>query len=304
MRRELSNFKTRILRNWFELLVSIFFSIAVFVLFSSDALELPLLSERIIELGALAILAFTFYIVFSKKDVGRERLYIITASLLVLLTLLPLCVFDISSRVVGDIRSSELTSMAIDYCAIIASAISIIFVVITLVLQREQLNRSNDMNAQMIDNQVLSVIDKFLAPDMLVVRDRSSQLRDNLRFDRGKTVEGLVFAFERQIRDDYYKNRKWSEFKESEAYIQYAAFTRLMRFFDMISLYKLSDTTAKSVHFYYVWWRSFMVDVKDLFVEVWESIPEDERQLSFMPNWVYTIDRLDKQLRDHKLPLE
>lgn len=304
MRRELSNIKTRILRNWFELLVSIFFSIAVFVLFSSDALELPLLSERIIELGALAILAFTFYIVFSKKDVGRERLYIITASLLVLLTLLPLCVFDISSRVVGDIRSSELTSMAIDYCAIIASAISIIFVVITLVLQREQLNRSNDMNAQMIDNQVLSVIDKFLAPDMLVVRDRSSQLRDNLRFDRGKTVEGLVFAFERQIRDDYYKNRKWCEFKESEAYIQYAAFTRLMRFFDMISLYKLSDTTAKSVHFYYVWWRSFMIDVKDIFVEVWDSIPADERQLSFMPNWVYTIDRLDKQLRDHKLPLE
>lgn len=300
-----SNIVNKIKRNWFELLMAISFSVGVFILLPTDAVDIPLLSKRIIEVGAFALLAFTFYIVFSKNDVGRERLYIITGSLIILLTLLPLCVFDISSNDVADeIKSSELTSMAIDYCAIIASAISIIFVAITLVLQREQLNRSNDMNAQMIDNQVLSVIDKFLAPDMLVVRDKASQLRDNLRFDKDKTVEGLVFAFERQIRDDYYKNSEWGKFKESDSYMHYAAFTRLMRFFDMISLYKLSDTTAKSVHFYYVWWRSFMVDVKDLFVEVWESIPEDERQLSFMPNWVYTIDRLDKQLLDHKLPLE
>lgn len=299
--------KQKLISNWIELLMVIALVVVVFALFHHNIIHIPIFSKYIIELGAVILLLYTLYIIFSKTDIKNERIYIVTGFLTVLLVLLPICVLCITYEREPNAISSvgrEMTSMAIDYCAIIASLISVIFVAITLVLQRKQLKRSNEMNAQMIDNQVLSVIDKFLAPDMLVVRDTASQLRDNMRFNKEATVKGLRFAFERQIRDDYYKNRDWCKFKESEAFAHYAAFTRLMRFFDMISLYQLSETTAKSVHFYYVWWRSFMVEVRDIFVEVWESVPEKDRHLSFMPNWVYTIKRLDDQLESHNLKLE
>lgn len=301
------HYTQRLKTNWLELFLAVLLVVLVYTLFNRKIVELPMISEYIIELGALVLLVFAIYIIFSKTDIRSERIYLITGFLTVMLVLLPICVLYITAEKEPSNISTvgrEITSMAIDYCAIIASVISVIFVAVTLVLQREQLNRSNDMNAQMIDNQVLSVIDKFLAPDMLAVRDKASQLRDDLKFDKKETIKGLRFAFERQIRDDYYENEDWRKFKDSDIYKQYAAFTRLMRFFDMISLYQLSETTAKSVHFYYVWWRSFLVDVKDIFEKVWEEVPEKDKQLSFKPNWVYTIERLDDQLLAHKLKLE
>lgn len=294
----------KIRHHWVELTATIILCSFVFYMCEGRLLVVPMMTRRLVEIGSIIIFIFALYIIFDKQELERERMYLITGALVILLLIFPFCVFDVMSGVTAENVRREITSMSIDYCAIIASAVSVLFVVITLVLQRKQLKESNKMTQQMIDNQVLEIIDKFLSSEMLEVRNTASELRDCLRYNTKTTTSQLVFAFERQIRDDYYKNTAWLKFKTTKAYEQYAAFTRLMRFFDMISHYELSSKTAVSIHFYYVWWRDFMIAVKDIFEKTWDSIPESQRHLSFKPNWIDTFRRLDDQLKKFGLKLE
>lgn len=140
---------------------------------------------------------------------------------------------------------------------------------------------------------------------MQVHRDKCSELWDNLKGGRPETVEGLRFAFERQIRDDACEaGEEWARFKSGEIYGQYASFIRLSRYFDMISFYTLDGQTSEALHFYYVWWRGFLIQVRDIFTGVWESVPPQERRLSFVPGWVGMPERLDRQFKTCGLPLE
>ncbi len=234
-----------------------------------------------------------------KTDIPDRKLIDGAWLAVILICIAPLCASDYFCY-----RDHHITKFIIDYCTIIASTISIIFVIYTLMLQRKQLNESNSLTRQIRDNDVLKIINEFLSPEIQIYRDRSSSLRDKLRFDKEATIAGLKFAFERQIRDDYYNNEEWRKFKSTTLYEEYAAFTRLMRFFDMISHAPLSETTAQSIHFYYVWWSSFLIEVTQIFNEVWEDIPPKKRHLSFKPNWVTTTDRLNRKLTMFNLPLQ
>jgi len=234
-----------------------------------------------------------------KNDISDRKLIDIFWFIIIALGAAPLCAYAFFF-----FDTHHITKFIIDYCAVIASTISIIFVIYNLVLQRRQLNESNSLTRQMRDNDVLKIINEFLSPEMQIYRDRSSSLRDKLRFNKNSTIAGLKFAFERQIRDDYYNNKKWRMFKNTPLYQEYAAFTRLMRFFDMISHAPLSETTARSIHFYYVWWSSFITEVTQIFNEVWEDVPPSKRHLSFKPNWVATAERLECKLTSFGLPLQ
>ena len=72
----------------------------------------------------------------------------------------------------------------------------------------------------------------------------------------------------------------------------------------MISLYPLSKTTANAIHFYYVWWRSFLIEMTNIYNETLKSTNFKDRHLSFAPNWVHTTERLDEKLKSFELPLE
>ena len=205
-----------------------------------------------------------------------------------------------------------MTDFVIEYCAIFASAISIIFVVITLALQRKQLKDSNELTIQMRDNQVLEIINEFLSPELKDVRNKASELRDSLRTSVNPTVvnvtkDDLKYIFERQIKDDECNlaaDPKWISIQAKPIFAQYIASMRLIRFFDMISLYPLSKTTANAIHFYYVWWRSFLIEMTNIYNETLKSTNFKDRHLSFAPNWVHTTERLDEKLKSFELPLE
>lgn len=176
---------------------------------------------------------------------------------------------------------------------------------ITLYFQRKQLEDGKQLGIWTYNAQVLRLIDEFLSAQMQMHRDKCSELWDNLKGGRSETVEGLRFAFERQIRDDACEaGEEWARFKSGEIYGQYASFIRLSRYFDMISFYTLDSQTSEALHFYYVWWRGFLIQVRDIFTGVWESVPPQERRLSFVPGWVGMPERLDRQFKTCGLPLE
>ena len=249
------------------------------------------------------------YVECYNKDLPHDWLYWLSGCLILLLLLTPWCIFDIYNK--GQAQCS-MTDFVIEYCAIFASAISIIFVVITLALQRKQLKDSNELTIQMRDNQVLEIINEFLSPELKDVRNKASELRDSLRTSVNPTIvnvtkNDLKYIFERQIKDDECNlaaDPKWISIQAKPIFAQYIAFMRLMRFFDMISLYPLSETTANAIHFYYVWWRRFLIEMTDIYEDTWTKINNNDRYLSFAPNWVQTTERLDEKLKSFKLPLE
>ncbi len=198
---------------------------------------------------------------------------------------------------------TSVTKFTVEVFAVFFSGLSIIYVVQTLRLQKKQLEDSNAIDQRSYDAEVMKIIDKFFSPELAECRGICGGLRDKLMYDKENTEQALRFAFERQIRDDYHSNKEWMRFKDTQEYKDYAAFTRFVRYFDLITNYDLSSRTAHAIHFYYVWWRSFIVEVKDIFVDVYASIPPNDRQLSFLPNWVEMTERMDTQLSKHNLPL-
>ncbi|MDE6446400.1 MAG: hypothetical protein K2L06_06015 [Alistipes sp.] len=266
----------------------------IYIMYESENQRIPYIAFL------LMLLATIIYMFLAGKNNIPDQKLIDGAWLAVIvLCIAPLCASDCFCY-----KDHHITKFIIDYCTIIASTISIIFVIYTLILQRKQLSESNSLTRQMRDNEVLKIIDEFLSPEIQIYRNRSSSLRDKLRFDKEATIAGLKFAFERQIRDDYYNSKEWKKFKKTPLYEEYAAFTRLMRFFDMISHAPLSETTAQSIHFYYVWWSSFLIEVTQIFNDVWEDVPSSKRYPSFKPNWVATTERLNAKLASFGLPLQ
>lgn len=207
-------------------------------------------------------------------------------------------------------QEESITKFLLEYIAVIFSGLSIIAVIYTLYLQRQQLTdqkqqleHSNVIASCMYDAEVLKLINEFLSKDMAVC-DLCNNLRDKMVYDKDKTIKDLQFAFLRQIKDDYNSNAEWRKFKDTEAYKEYAAFTRLARYFDMISHYKLSENTAQALHFYYIWWRSFIIDVRNVFIETYDNTKKEDRQLSFMPNWIHMTNSLDAEFLKNDCPLE
>ncbi len=294
--------------NWFLKTILALIIVGIVFLCSkylSNYSPLPPITTIIIFLGLLLFIGTAGGVVWKKKD----WLYLLSEGLILLLLLTPWCIFDIYNK--GQAQCT-MTDFVIEYCAIFASAISIIFVVITLALQRKQLKDSNELTIQMRDNQVLEIINEFLSPELTNVRNKSSKLRDSLITSVNPTVvnltkDDLKYIFERQIKDDECNlaaDPKWISIQAKPIFAQYIAFMRLMRFFDMISLYPLSETTANAIHFYYVWWRSFLIEMTNIYKETWNKITVNDRHLSFAPNWVNTTERLDEKLKSFKLPLE
>lgn len=206
----------------------------------------------------------------------------------------------------------------IGYIGIILSFISIVFVVITIGVQILQLrdqrrsmmevsessNRSFTIAQADYDAYVLRLIEKFLSPEMGTCRQRCWLLRQELLQAREKTIEKMSMLFNMQITDQWGTREEYENLQKTNEFKDYAEFTKLIRFFDMMSHYRISKDTAYAVHFYYSWWRSFMVEMISCFTHTYYSIPKKDRQLSFMPGWNKMIERMDAHMSKYQLPIE
>lgn len=206
----------------------------------------------------------------------------------------------------------------IGYIGIILSFISILFVVITIGVQIIQLrdqrrsmidvSKSSDRSFSIAqadyDAYVLQLIEKFLSPEMGNCRQRCWLLRQELLKSDGATYQKMSTIFSMQITDNWGTREEYEKLQQSHEFKDYAEFTKLIRFFDMMSHYRISKDTAYAVHFYYVWWRSFMVEMIECFTKTFYSIPAEDRQLSFMPGWNMMIERMDAQMSKFGLPIK
>lgn len=254
----------------------------------------------LITLGTLLLASLLYTLCSISEDIPDKQMTKLTWFVVLAIIAIPWCIFDAYERK----PDGATLKFIIAYCTVIASTFSIIFVCYTLKLQRKQLRDSNDLMEQMRDKEILKIIDTFLSPEMLVHKELCTRLKEKLHTEPQAVKEMLRYAFERGIYDDCHLDPLWKKFKASEGYAEYAAFIRVARFFDLISQSPHSITTARSVHYYYTWWRRFLLDVTAIYDYAWDHTIPSRRLVSFKANWTGACRRLDEIMKRYDLPVE
>ncbi len=197
----------------------------------------------------------------------------------------------------------------VDYTGVILSFASILFILATIImqlyqlrLQKNELNKNFEITKASYDSYVLKLIDKYLGKDMGDCRQTCWLLREEMKRDPN-AIKEIQNIFKMQIKDSWGTRTDYEKLQETSRFKDYAQFTKLVRYFDMLSHYKISAETAYAIHFYYVWWRSFFIEMIECFKNAADEIPEQEQHLHFLPDWCYLVNRLDKQMEKYKLPL-
>ena len=249
----------------------------------------------------LASLIFTVISIINKIYTLQDQHMIDATWLIVLcIVIVPWCVLDTNKTI-----DAPPMKFILNYCAIIASAISIIFVCHTLSLQRRQLDESLALTKQMRDNEVLKHINEFVSPSMGELKEHCSQLKYRLmrKDEHDLAKKHLQYAIERSIYDDCAVDSNWDAFRESEEYKQYASAIVMIRFFNSISHEALSENTAHAVHFYYTAWRNFIYEITKIYNETWEKTDSTRRMLPFKADYAGACERLDSVMEKYNLPL-
>jgi hypothetical protein len=205
----------------------------------------------------------------------------------------------------------------IGFSGILLSFISIVMVIFTLVTQLYQLKlqqvsldqiaESNTENYQIAQSDynayILQLVEKFLGPEMAKSREICWLLREELKHNPNK-LEEIKEIFVKQIKDDWGTREEYAQLQKTQLFIDYAQFTKLIRFFDVMSHYRITEETAYAIHFYYVWWRSFFKQMIDCFMVAYNSVDASKRHMSFPPDWCSLIGRMDAQMIRYNLSIE
>ena len=198
----------------------------------------------------------------------------------------------------------------LSFTGIILSFFSIFTVIITLVLQLRELDLQKDslednykISEDSYNAYVLELIEKFLGPEMGECRQTCWLLRQELK-NNPKAIDKIFELFVMQVRDEWGSRKEYEKLQKTSAFIDYARFTKLIRFFDMLSHYNITKETAYAIHFYYVWWRSFFIRMIDCYKQAEQSVPIEERNLTISPSWVDLIERMDNQMIKQNLSVE
>lgn len=291
------NLKKWGLTTWISALITAAICLIYFchLLFGTHSSKIPHLAYCLSIIGSVIFTGLSI-----SHNIPDKRMINYTWIIVLVIIVIPWCIFEYS----GWEPNANILKFIIDYCAVIASTFSIVFVSYTLKLQRQQLHDSNRLTEQMRDKEVLQMIDVFLSPEMLKHKELCSELKDQFHLNPQAVTNMLSYAFERGIYDDCHLDPLWAGFKASKGYAEYAAFIRLARFFNLISRAPLSETTARSVHYYYVWWRKFMIDITDIYNNTWDRTIPSRRLVPFKASWIEACDRLDNIMKQYNLPVD
>ena len=258
---------------------------------------------------------------FFKSKTGKVSwLPIIIANVFILIILIASFAFAYKTYSVAESREFFVNEEIVEhpseatfwlgFTGIILSFFSIFTVIITLILQLRELDLQKDsleenykISEDSYNAYVLELIEKFLGPEMSECRQTCWLLRQQLKTNP-EGIKKIYNLFVMQVRDEWGTREEYEELQKTSEFIDYARFTKLIRFFDMLSHYNITKETAYAIHFYYVWWRSFFIKMIECYKEAELSVPEEERNLTISPSWIDLIERMDAQMIKQNLPLE
>ncbi len=205
----------------------------------------------------------------------------------------------------------------VGFSGVMLSFMSIVMVIVTVIFQLHQLKlqnksldqvaESNNENFQIAQSDynayVLKLVETYLGAEMAPCRQVCWLLREDLKHDKSKLNE-IQKLFIMQIKDDWGTREEYAQLQQTDLFKDYAQFTKLIRYFDMMSHYKITEETAYAIHFYYVWWRSFFIQMIDCFMTAFEKTTPSERHMTFPPDWCSLVKRMDAQMKKYDLSLE
>lgn len=201
--------------------------------------------------------------------------------------------------------SPDRTQFSVQYAGVIISSISLIIISITIrfqsqeiEMQKKQLEKSLKISADTYNSLVLSLVKELQSSPTEDMRKNASYIREYLRTSDCKEFKNILYKV---VTDDWGTPEEYTKLIQSEFYQQFHAFTSLARYFDMMSYYEFNEITAKSIHFYYCWWRGSFIIYRDMYNETYEKA--HKRELSFQPNFIGMCDRVDYHMKKHNLPL-
>ena len=258
---------------------------------------------------------------FFKSKTGKIKwLPIIIANLFILGILVASFLFAYKTYSIAESRNFFVNEKIVEhpseatfwlsFTGIILSFFSIFTVIITLILQLRELDLQKDslednykISEDSYNAYVLKIIEKFLGPEMGECRKTCWLLRQQLKTNPN-ALDKMKELFVMQVRDDWGTREEYEKLQKTSDFIDYASFTKLIRFFDMLSHYNITKETAYAIHFYYVWWRSFFVQMIKCYKQAELSVPVEERNIKISPSWCNLIERMDEQMTKQNLSLE
>lgn len=186
------------------------------------------------------------------------------------------------------------------------TSVTICLIAITLWVQhkeakavKKQVDLSESFAKRDYDAQVLAILEKFIGGSYAENRRACWVLISNIH--KPETVANMYGMFVAEALNYYGKTP--DDFMETPGYKQYASFIRIIRVFELMSVYELSKETSSAIHFYYIYYRKLFIIMTKIYEDVF-SRNDIKKHISIKHRWVNLIPDLDKIMSFHKLPLE
>lgn len=199
------------------------------------------------------------------------------------------------------------TEYSIQYISVFLSSFSFGAVVLTLWKQhkeerqqQEQIKKNFEFAQYNYESQILDKIHFFTSDSMSKCRNGACRLWFQMKSDpslRKKVMDYFVMTITNTEGDN-------EGIEDEEFYKDFCEFFRLIRYFNVMSFYNFNEITANAVHYYYVYYRSFFIDMIDIYNKACDTIKSDEQVTTVRENWIYLVEKMDAIMIHNNLPLK
>ncbi len=219
---------------------------------------------------------------------------------LIVLAIAPICfILYVYIAKTAQLDHKDLCNITISHSGTIVLEISTIVIALTLLIQQAQLKILSETHQQNYNKQILDEIRYFfMSPEMEAVRSRcwnvGSSLQKNVQ--NSTLLKDLKALFSKQFLNEWGSSEEYSILQQQDIFKDYAAITKLLRWFDMISFYEFDEQTSLAVSYYYFWWKEPLSIIINLASSVIHDIPANRDIPIIAPTYLSSIQRLDAKL--------
>lgn len=204
----------------------------------------------------------------------------------------------------------SVTEYWLQYLSVFLSSFSFAAVLLTLWLQQreekkqqKQIKMNFEFAQQNYDSQILEKIHFFTSEPMHECRTGACLLWAKLESEESMK-ETIHNYFVMSVTNNWGDEATARKMYKGDLYKNFGHFFKLIRYFNVLSFYSFNNLTANAIHYYYIYYRPFFVEMIDIYNAACDSLDTKRATPITRENWVHLVDKFDKIMTENNLPLE
>ena len=207
-------------------------------------------------------------------------------------------------------KMPSVTEYWLQYLSVFLSSFSFAAVLLTLWLQQreekkqqKQIKMNFDFAQHNYDSQILERINFFTSESMHESRTGACLLWARLESDKSmhKTIREY---FEMSLTNNWGNEKAAKKIYNGDLYKYFGDFFKLIRYFNILSFYSFNNLTANAIHYYYIYYRPFFIQMIDIYKEACNSLDLKRDKPITRENWVHLIEKFDGIMYENQLSVE